>query len=233
MGLFSISWNKPDYAKRFRGRSDRINRFMAAQMQTLVGLRFDAEGAYNGHPKWKPPVFRDGKPLLDRGTLRKSLSPVKGKNSQSGATAGPGGYIKYSGNIIAIGTRLKYAPLMNYGGIVRPVNAEALAIPLPSGKRASDFARVARADSSSKKDLGFKISELQRQIATGGSTDKLQAKLKRYQEAMSRGPKNQRVIFRKKVTIPARQFNDLNYRDRNELRVSLKNLMNKIARGKI
>lgn len=111
-------------------RRDEINRFLAAQIQFNRGMLFDNEGSYNGHPAWEPLKFRDGQILSKSGTLRKSIAPPS-----ADGTAGSEGYVELKPDSITVGTNLYYAAMMNYGtvglpgGVLKPVNAQALKIP--------------------------------------------------------------------------------------------------------
>jgi phage gpG-like protein len=58
--------------------------------------------------------------------------------------------LRISGETITIGTKMAYARMMNDGttrmpgGVLRPVHAKALKIPLPSGQKATDTAKTLR-----------------------------------------------------------------------------------------
>lgn len=123
-----IGFQFPDWQKRLKRAEDRINRFIAAGIQTNRGMMFDAEGGFNGHDKWAPLKCRDGQILSKTGTLRKSISPSKA-GKQLGV-AGPDGFVQTTGNLIrkttVVGTRVAYAAMMNWGttglpgGVLRP-----------------------------------------------------------------------------------------------------------------
>lgn len=135
----------PNFMEKLRKALPEIQIFLAATMQTNRALMFDKEGAHNGHPKWKPLVFRTGMILSNRGVLRRSIAPV----GVSGKP-GPGGIVQFNGGEVIIGTQVAYARLMNDGtknfpgGVMRPVNAKALMIPLPAGKKATSVAKKLR-----------------------------------------------------------------------------------------
>lgn len=124
----------PDLADLVRKQKHRLYMIAAATIQTNRAMMFDQEGANNGHPRWAPLKFRKGKILSDTGTLRKSIV-----GNQSGH-AGPDGIVQFSGDKITIGTKLAYAAMMNYGttqlpgGVLRPVKAKALKIPIGGDK---------------------------------------------------------------------------------------------------
>lgn len=156
----------PNLKKKLEAKIPKLNLFIAAQMQTNRGLLFDAEGARNGNPKWKGLAFRNGMILSKRGVLRKSIAPY-----QADGKPGVGGIVRVSGETITIGTNLYYAAMMNYGttklpgGVLRPKNAKALMIPLPSGKTAQESVktvsgkkRVEKKDGKGKQNVIFRKS---------------------------------------------------------------------------
>jgi phage gpG-like protein len=131
----------PKLREKLKRNEKRIMLFLAAQLQFNRAMLFKRGGAYNGHQKWKDPLFRSGVPLSDTGALKNSLAPnSKGKASNE-AKAGPGGTLKIGRGKVTIGTTLKKAKLLNYGGTVYPVNGKALMIPLPNGKNATGLAK--------------------------------------------------------------------------------------------
>jgi phage gpG-like protein len=150
--VLDIDFKFPDWADKVRGAEPELNRFLAAQVQTNRGLLFDAEGSRNGHQRWPGLSLRNGQILSQRGKLRKSIAP-----RNSGGQPGPDGVVSFDGDMIAVGTRLLYAKMMNYGtvglpgGILKPKHAKALRIPLPAGQSASPKARKARAAPLEKK----------------------------------------------------------------------------------
>lgn len=137
-----IDFKMPDLAGKFRSHTRELYLFIAAQIQTNRGFLFAHEGAYNGHKKWAPLKFRQGQILSKSGTLRKSISPLPARGSP-----GNDGIVKISGDRITVGTRLYYARLMNDGtskmpgGVLRPIKAKALMIPIPGGKTATPLAK--------------------------------------------------------------------------------------------
>lgn len=61
-----------------------------------------------------------GKPLLDKGTLRASMTTTGGK-----------GHVENVGPLsLEVGTNLEYAALHQFGGVVKPKKAKMLALPL-------------------------------------------------------------------------------------------------------
>jgi phage gpG-like protein len=134
----------PELAKRFKQHHKDIMLVLAATMQTNRAMMFDKDGADNGKKKWAPLKFRKGRPLQDSGTLRKSMAP---QNDGIRPGQGSDGIMKIAGNEVTIGTSIAYAGMMNDGtakmpgGVLRPVNAQALKIPMPTGKRATKSAK--------------------------------------------------------------------------------------------
>lgn len=143
-----IKFDMPKLSPILRKNKQRLLLAFAAAIQTNRGMMFDKEGAYNGHKKWAPLKFRNGQILTDTGTLRKSIAPTNPKG-----TPGQDGIVQFSGDTIKVGTRLFYAAMMNWGttklpgGVLRPKNAQALRIPLPSGKGATPGAKGLRKQS--------------------------------------------------------------------------------------
>lgn len=199
-----IKMSFPDYAGQIKRRRDDLNRFIAAMVQTNRGELFDSEGSHNGRPGWKPLKLRNGQILSDRGVLRKSIAPFNPRG-----TSGPNGIVRFSSDTITVGTKLIYARLMNDGtekmpgGVLKPVRAKALKIPLPAGKSATDTAKGLR-----KQSKKIKYSP-----APGVERD-------------------QNVIFRASVKIPARPFDDWNDQDDLELREAVANKIASIMNGR-
>jgi len=200
-----IDFKFPDLYGVFKAAEEEINLFIAAQIQTNRGMLFDQEGQFNGHDKWAPLRLRVGQALSDRGVLRKSIAPANPTG-----TPGPEGYVRFSSDVIIVGSQLIYASMMNDGttkmpgGVLRPKNAKALKIPLPAGKNATDYAKALR---KTAKTVSY--------------------------EAADGVMKKQKVIFRKFVRIPARNFTDWNEQDASELNEALSvKLVEIMKRGK-
>jgi phage gpG-like protein len=142
MSLLEIKFQFPNWKKTLKLKERQLNLFLAAQIQTNRGMIFDKEGAHNGRSKWKGLAFRNGQILSRTGTLRKSIAPFN-----ASGRPGDGGYVRFEGEMIKLGTNLLYARMMNdgttkmTGGVLRPVRAKALKIPLPGGKWANDNAK--------------------------------------------------------------------------------------------
>lgn len=251
MGV-DIEFKFPDWGGKLAARRDELDRFQAAIIQTNRGMLFDAEGNDNGHVKWAPLRLRSGQVLSRRGALRRSIAPYAA-NGQPG----PDGIVRFSGNEITIGTKLFYAAMMNWGttglpgGVLRPKNAKALKIPLPSGESANKRARSLRARSTAKSlvNISEKIANAKANLAsarakasarkkpskTASATisrieKRLAALQKKSSDAKARlasikktGKGGDNFIFRKSVRIPARRFDEWNEQDQAELNESLSN----------
>lgn len=154
MNWLEFNWKFPDWQDKVLRALPEIRLFIAAQMQTNRGLLFDSEGSRNGHEKWKKPLFRNGMALSSRGTLRKSMGPM----AKNKPITNVGTIVRFNGDNITIGTNLMIARLMNDGtknlpgGKLVPVNAKALKIPLPGGKRATSLAKTLRKGSTKIKN---------------------------------------------------------------------------------
>lgn len=162
-----IDFEMPDLLGAITSHQARIERTIAATIQTQVGLRFDAEGAYNGHEKWLGLKMRQGQILSFTGLLRKSMSPPGAEGNP-----GPQGFVTSKGSIenllTEVGTKVIYASVHNNGAVIRPKKKQALRFLNPgSGK----------------------------------------------------------FVFAKEVTIPKRNFTDLNAKDEEELSETLSNLV--------
>lgn len=141
--MIKLDLTIPKLDEIFKKHERDIMGVMAATMQTNRSMMFDKDGADNGKKKWADPVFRQGRPLQDSGELRKSWAPT---NNGRKPGHSPNGILRIMNNEVQIGTTLYYARLMNdgtahmSGGVMRPTNAQALMIPMPSGKKATDAA---------------------------------------------------------------------------------------------
>jgi len=221
-----------NYKSLLANQKNDIFKFIAAQVQFNRGMLFDKSGAYHGHPAWKPLKLRAGKPLLDRGTLRKSMAPSKQPpKTEKGVTSlvGPSGFIAYRGNTITVGTRLHYAKLMNFGteqmpdGKLTAKDAKALKIPVPQGKRAGKGAiKINKAPVEKKlKSLqeslkGERLLGRRARIRKQIAATKNQLKNKKFKTG------SDKFIFRKSVKIPARRFDQWNDLDQKNLNEALK-----------
>jgi phage gpG-like protein len=180
----TVKFKFPKLENRIKKNHKRIEQFVAAAMQTNRALLFEHSGEYSGHQKWAPLKFRNGKPLLLRGTLRKSIAP---QNDGLTPKQGDNGIIEYRSGIVKIGTRLAYAAIQNNGGVIKAKNAKALKIPLPQGKMAT-------------------------------------------KEGKAAAEKNGKFMFRKSVTIPARNFDSITPQDRDEFETALKAVLAEVLK---
>lgn len=130
--LVQVDVDFPDWIGKFERSYDRIEKTVASTMQTMVGLRFDAEGASNGHERWAPLKMRQGQILSLSGDLRRSYSPP----SKDGS-AGPGGYVESKGVLtdfeVSIGSKLIYAAVQDRGAVITPKKKKALRFQGPNG----------------------------------------------------------------------------------------------------
>ncbi len=96
-----------------RGRKS-INEGIAAESLRLVKRGFERSEDPYGIP-WKPPVLRDGKPLLDSSRLR------NGFQNRSTPTT------------IELWNNVRYAAIQNYGGTIHAKNSPYLYFKTPEG----------------------------------------------------------------------------------------------------
>ncbi len=120
-----VTFEFPQLLKAFENSYDRIERTIASTIQTQVGMRFDAEGAHNGHPKWAPLKMRQGQILSQTGTLRKSIAP-----QAADGRPGSEGFVRSSGlpndMLVEVGTKIIYASTHDNGAVIVPKNKRAL-----------------------------------------------------------------------------------------------------------
>lgn len=206
-----------------------VYKFIIANVHENRAELFDRSGAMPGHEKWAPlwelsPRAGD-KPLLDRGTLRKSMGPN-----------GPGGYSTVKGSEIEIGTRLKYAALMNWGttkmpdGKLKPVRAKALKIPV--GKDVKDDKVNLKV---TKKSVEKRLLNLQQQLKSAKNRQKkrIQMQIQTLKlQIQNRTYKTGKFIFRKWVKIPARRFDLWTKEDNAEMITALENELARVLNGK-
>ena len=166
MALVKVKWSFPNWAQKLQEKHLEILNVVAATIQTNRGMMFDHSGAYNGHDAWKKLVLREGQPLSARGALRQSFAP---HNDGKHPITTKDGVMEIVGERITIGTTLAYAKILNEGGIIRPVKAKALMIPLPSGKKATDFAKGLRKGATTRNDLQDTLEKYRRayRVSTG------------------------------------------------------------------
>lgn len=224
--MIDIKFEFPDLRRKVKASKREIELLIAATLQTNRGMMFDKEGSHNGHPRWAPLVLRSGQILSKRGTLRKSIAPT----TPTGI-AGPGGIVEIMPDVIAVGTSMAYAAMMNFGttnlpgGVLRPVRAKALKIPLPQGDNASAAAEKIKQDMASKARKK-RIAKLQGQLRRAKKKDSMnriadQIASLQMQEKRKSTLGAPKFMFRKSVKIPARRFDELNDRDREEIEATV------------
>lgn len=231
--MIDIDFKFPEWAERVKAKEKELNLFVAAQVQFNRGMIFDQEGAYNGRGRWDDLKFRSGQILSKRGTLRKSIAPYNPKG-----IPGPDGIVHFAGEVITVGTKLLYARMMNDGttkmpgGVLRPVRAKALKIPIPQGKNATEAAQEINrqsAQKNNKEKLRELESKLHKTKQGSKSFEKILTKMAALQQAIEQKTTTKGAsgfIFRKSVRIPARPFDDWNEQDQQNLDAAL---LNKIA----
>lgn len=136
--MINFKLTYPDFEALIKKNKRRIMDAIAASMQANRGMLFDAEGAYNGRPRWADLKFRRGMILQDRGTLRNSLAPKNATDMKPGRSEGT--ILEIGDRKVIIGTSLAIAPVHNKGAVIVPKKAQALKIPLPAGKNATEGA---------------------------------------------------------------------------------------------
>lgn len=199
--MIKLEFSFPDLGEVLKKHQRDVLATLAATMQTNRAMMFDKDGADNGKPAWKPPVFRKGRPLQDRGTLRRSMAP---SNDGIKPGFGPNAILRQQGTTVVIGTNLLYAAMMNDGttkmpgGVLRPVRAQALKIPVAGGGNATDAAKQVRKTA------------------------------KKIRNSFGR---EEKVIFRKSVKIPARPMNIVTSQDEAEFATAVANRIAEILNG--
>ena len=111
--------NLMDTVMRFNRRRPlftRIGRVMKAD----TGMNFRRQQSPDGDP-WEPLKFRQGRILSDTGRLRNSIN------------------YDASDDQVIIGTNVKYAPVHQFGAVIKPVKKKVLAF--PDGHGGTAFAR--------------------------------------------------------------------------------------------
>jgi phage gpG-like protein len=130
----SVQWDFPDYLKAFQASKHRIEQTIASTIQFQVGMRFEHEGAYNGHDHWAPLKMRQGQILSLTGTLRKSIAPPSADGK-----AGEDGFVTAEGPIenllVEVGTKLIYASTHDRGATIVPRRKRALKYWNPAGQK--------------------------------------------------------------------------------------------------
>jgi phage gpG-like protein len=122
--LLQVKFNLPGWAEKFKASMNDLQGKALATLQTNRGMLFRNEGAYNGHEKWKPLKSRKGQILADTGTLKNSIAPKTANKDHP--VAGPNGILKFSGDVMTIGSTVKYAAVHNYGAVIKPKTKDML-----------------------------------------------------------------------------------------------------------
>ncbi len=236
--MIDIQFKFPDWAAALKAKEAELNLFIAANVQFNRGMLFDNEGAWNGRSRWEELKFRNGQILSKRGTLRKSIAPFNPKG-----LPGPDGIVKFAGDVITVGTKLMYARMMNDGttkmpgGVLRPVKAKALKIPIPQGKSAGEGAQEIQAQHHQRT-----INKLHKQASAIMEHKQTATRKQAYNRIMERiadtaakmgeGKGPVKFIFRKWVKIPARPFDDWNETDQKELDAALLSKIQEVLNGR-
>ena len=84
------------------------------------------QGRGPGGESWAPLKWRSGKPLYDKGLLMASVTG-----------SGQGGVLRIDETTLIVGTNLDYAATHQYGAVITPVGAKALAVPVTAEARHS------------------------------------------------------------------------------------------------
>lgn len=93
-------------AEKVRKALGAVGRVIKSKIQ----LGFRAGSSPYGEP-WKPPVLRNGAPLVDTGRLRSSIS------------------YRTEADRVVIGTNVNYAPVHQFGATILPKRKKMLAVP--------------------------------------------------------------------------------------------------------
>lgn len=146
--------------------------------------------ASGGSPlSWPPPKLRPGgQPLMVSGRLMRSVGSIRRVESSAP-----------SRTTLVIGTNDKRAALMHFGGVVRPVHAKALFIPLTAkGRRVGPTSALNRAVSERMVVAAYKAGDLRK-------ANRLDKRLP--EQGID-------FVLKQSVTIPARPFLFLSAEDR-------------------
>jgi phage gpG-like protein len=126
--LVSCDIKIPKFEEMLMQQIGRIQIAIASDIQTNIAQRFNNQGAFNGHERWKD--LKTGLNLKKAGNGLKSRQVLKKtgalKNSiapqAADGQAGPEGYVQFSGDlrtpVVKVGTRIKYARIHNDGGVI-------------------------------------------------------------------------------------------------------------------
>jgi len=194
-----IDLHFPKWIAQLGERESEIYMLIAATLQTNRALMFDSSNS--GRQTWAPPKLREGQPLSQRGPLRQSFAP---SNDGKVPARHEDSIVRYGNDVVTIGTSVRYASILNTGGVIRPRNFPVLWIPLPDGAKNS---------SNAPSDLTKEIK--------GGKTG----------APIVVGRNGKTYLLAKKVTIPARPMDQWFPQDQEELEVTLSNKVAQVLNG--
>ena len=202
--MISILFKFPKLAAKLLANRWTVDREIIVAVQTNRGQMFTHGGNMNGHKGWASLLLRSGQPLMNRRTLAKSIGP----NGNSGK-AGDGGFVKRPGvtkvGDIIVGTKLAYAHMMNDG-----------TSKMPGGVLRAKGGGVLKIPLPA----GKKATDLAKTLRETATTVR-----------NKRTDKNERVIFRKSVKIPPRDFESVTSADAKEFRAAAKAGVQAVLRG--
>ncbi len=108
-----------DTVMRYQRRRSLFTR-LGRVMKTDTGMNFRHQQSPDGEP-WEPLKLRQGRILSDTGRLRNSI------------------HFEADDDQVVIGTNVKYAPVHQFGAVIKPVKKQVLAF--PDGRGGTAFAR--------------------------------------------------------------------------------------------
>lgn len=200
--MIAVNFSMPDLSARLLRHRAAIYSELIVAMQTNRGLLFQAEGSYNGHTAWHSLLLRAGQILANRGVLKKSIAPGTGSGMP-----GPDGIARFdpATGEATVGTALPYARMMNDG-----------TTKLPGGVLRAKPGHALKIPLPS----GKKASDVAKELRPSA-----------HRIHNERTEKDESVIFRKSVKIPARPFDTITEQDAAEFREALKAAIAEALRG--
>jgi phage gpG-like protein len=125
--LVTVDIKIPDWLAMLQQHLPRVQIAIASDIQFNIAQRFDRQGQYHGHERWKD--LKSGLNLKKAGNGLAARQVLKGKSGalknsigpdNADGTAGPNGYVEFSGGLkdmtTKVGTRVAYARIHNEGG---------------------------------------------------------------------------------------------------------------------
>lgn len=192
-GNWSLSFDSRDVTKRMqgimRGLEDRtkLHERLVIRLQQWIYRNWPKEPGLSSFTRLSR---TGGAPLLDKGTLRITLTG-----------ANPGAVQQGSGSLNAatkdsgvVGSTLPYAALHNFGGTITPKQAKALALP------ATREARQAGSPRNFSRKLFFVPAR------SGNAIGWLAERIKKARKGEKAGEIRRHYLLKASVTIPARRF---------------------------